>query len=114
MESVHFVTILVKSDVLVASFSDEVRDDDKKKVILKLCQHVIMYNSRIVHVVFEHNTLPLTIQWFRQIGFLDGYQDRDYYSLKIGAEVLVKKYIKGILMSGYQDDEMPGVWRARL
>lgn len=112
MESVHFVTIFVKHDVMVASFSDEIRDDDKKNVILKLCQFVFMYNPKMVHVVFEHNSFPETVQWLQQFGFVRGYSDKDSHTLVIHPDLLVKKFVRGFLITRYTDEEKPGIWRA--
>lgn len=115
MENTQFVTIFLNHGVLTASFSDEVHHDDKKRVILTLCQHVNMFSPKIVHVTFEHNSLPKTIEWFREFGFVQGYKDKDYYTLKIDPEVLVKKYVGGFLTVSYHDKEPTQVvWKAKL
>jgi len=114
MESFQVMTILVQQNVLVASFSEEVRDDDKRKVILKLCQHVIMFNPKTVHVVFEHNPLPETLSWLLEYGFSKGYTDKDYHTIKIDPDFLVKSYTKGFLTNKCLNFDSPTIWKAKL
>lgn len=114
MESFQVMTICVQHNVLVTSFSEEVRDCDKKKVMLKLCQHIFMFNPKIVHVVFEHTPLPETMNWLLEYGFVKGYTDKDYYTLKIDSEVLVKNYVKGFLVNSCLNTDTSVVWKAKL
>lgn len=114
MDSFQVMTILVKHNVIVASFSEEVRDIDKRKVILKLCQHVLMFNPKTVHVVFEHIPLPKTVNWLFEFGFIKGYTDKEYYTLKINPEVLIKNYVKTFIVNYHSDDVLSNITHAKL
>lgn len=114
METFQVMTILVQHDVLIVSFSDEVRDDDKKKVMLKLCQHIFMFNPKSVHVIFEHTSLTETMNWFLGYGFVKDYTDKDCCTVKINPDVLVNNYVKGFIVNPYIDNESQVIWRAKL